>query len=42
MKLVTLFKAAVPVVIGVIAAGMLMNALKDNEWVQKAMAGFDN
>ena len=42
MKFAALFKAAVPVVIGVIAAGFLMNALRDNEYVAKAIDGFDS
>lgn len=35
-------KAAIPVVIGVVLAGFLMNALRDNEYVKKAIDGFDS
>lgn len=42
MRIGTLLKAAIPVIIGVIAAGVLMNALRDNEYVKKAINGFDS
>jgi hypothetical protein len=40
MKIPTLLKAIVPVVLGVIVAGFAMNALADNELVAKARNGF--
>lgn len=42
MKFAGMLKATIPVVIGVIAAGVLMNALRDNEYVKKAIDGFDS
>lgn len=42
MKFPTLLKNLVPVVVGVVIAGILMNALRDNEYVKKAIDGFDS
>ncbi|MGB0749707.1 MAG: hypothetical protein ACPGO3_13265 [Magnetospiraceae bacterium] len=36
------FKAMLPVVAGVFVAGLLMNALRDNEIVDQAISGFDS
>jgi len=34
-------KAAVPVVLGVVIAGYLMNMFRDNEHIAKAIDGYD-
>ncbi|WP_299394627.1 hypothetical protein [Pelagibius sp.] len=41
MTINSVVKAAVPVVIGVFLAGLLMNALRDNDFVKNAIDGFD-
>jgi len=41
MKIVQILKATVPVVIGVIAAGLIMNALRDTDFINRAINGFD-
>ena len=33
--------ATVPVVLGVFVAGLIMNALRDNDFVKNAIDGFD-
>ncbi len=35
-------KAAVPVVIGVMVAGFILNALRDNDFVKNIINGFDS
>ena len=42
MNLNSLVKAAVPVVIGIFAAGLVMNALRDNNFVRQAIKGYDS
>lgn len=42
MNPTALLKATVPVIIGVILAGFILNALRDNELVNQAIAGFDH
>jgi hypothetical protein len=41
MNINSLAKATVPVVLGVFIAGLLMNALRDNDFVKNAINGFD-
>ena len=41
MTLNSIFKGALPVVIGVIAAGFLLNALRDIDFFNSAIGGFD-
>ncbi|WP_375595855.1 hypothetical protein ABWI00_06055 [Algihabitans albus] len=35
-------KGVVPVVLGIFIAGLLMNALRDNDFVRDAIKGFDS
>lgn len=42
MNITAIAKAALPVVIGVFIAGLLMNALRDNDFVRSAIDGFDS
>ena len=37
-----LIKGALPVIVGVFAAGLIMNALRDNAFVKNAIDGFDS
>lgn len=41
MNLNSIAKGVVPVVLGVFLAGLLMNALRDNDFVKDAINGFD-
>lgn len=42
MSINSLVKGAVPVILGVFVAGLLMNALRDNSFVRNAIDGFDS
>lgn len=42
MNVASLARAVVPVVLGVIIAGYLLNTFRDNEIVNQAIAGFDH
>lgn len=41
MNPTTLAKNVIPVVIGVFVAGLIMNALRDQDLVNQAISGFD-
>lgn len=38
----SIVKAALPVIVGVFVAGLIMNALRDNAVVRQAIDGFDS
>lgn len=42
MSFNTIVKGAVPVIVGVIAAGFILNALRDTAFFSNAVAGFDS
>ena len=42
MNINALAKATVPVIVGVIVAGLLLNALRDTDFFRNAIRGFDS
>ena len=42
MNVTAIAKASIPVVVGVIVAGLILNALRDTEFFRNAIRGFDS